>query len=279
MSTRLRATILGSGSSAGVPRIGGDWGACDPANPRNRRRRCSLLVEHFGGSGKRPTRIVIDTAPDFREQMLDSGVDAIDAVVFSHDHADQTHGIDDVRVLAMLMRRRVPAFMDAATAATLTEKFRYIFEGKGVYPSVLDLQPFIAAYEAFKIDGPGGPLSLLPLDQEHGEIRSLGFRIGPLAYCNDVSDLPEASLEALQGTEVFIVDALRDRPHPSHAHVGLALDWIARIRPKRAVLTNLHIDLDYAELAARLPGGVVPAHDGLVIEIDGRTAGSKPDFS
>lgn len=267
MSGRLRATILGSGSSAGVPRIGGDWGVCDPANPKNRRRRCSLLVERFAPGGERPTRIVIDTAPDFREQMLDTGVDAIDAVVFSHDHADQTHGIDDVRVLAMLMRRRVPAYMDAATAETLTEKFRYIFEGKGVYPSVLALQPFIAAFEPFGIDGPGGRVTLLPLDQEHGAIRSLGFRIGPLAYCNDVSDLPEASLEALEGVEVFIVDALRDRPHPSHAHVGLALDWIRRIRPRQAVLTNLHIDLDYAELAARLPDGVEPAYDGLALDV------------
>lgn len=272
MSGRLRATLLGTGSSGGVPRIGNDWGVCDPDEPRNRRRRCSLLVERFTEGAEQATRVLIDTSPDLREQLLDARVSALDAVVYSHDHADQSHGIDDIRVIAYRMRRRMPVYADAATADSLTGRFSYCFEGKGGYPPILDLQPAIAPGERFQIEGPAGAVEFLPVDMEHGAIRCLGFRIGDFAYCNDVSDLPEETLVQLQGLDVLVIDALRYTPHPSHAHLEQTLGWIERLKPRRAVLTNLHIDMDYRTLLAELPDGVVPGHDGMVLETD------TPDF-
>ena len=266
---KVRFTLLGTGSSGGVPRIGNDWGVCDPAEPKNRRRRCGALVERFADDGSgRITRVLIDTSPDLREQLLDARTDSLDGVVFTHDHADQTHGLDDVRALAIRMRKQVPAWMDAPTRASLADKFRYIFEGKGDYPPIVALQPDIEPLELFDVAGPGGTIPFLPLEQEHGRIRSLGFRIGPLAYCNDVSDLPEASLEALVGVDIFIVDALRYRPHPTHAHVERALEWIDRLQPRHAILTNLHVDLDYRTLKAELPDNVEPAYDGMAVTIE-----------
>lgn len=266
MSAHLRLTLLGTGSSSGVPRIGNDWGACDPGEPRNRRRRCSALLERVSTDAQRPTRLLIDTAPDLREQLLDACVGELDSVVISHDHADQTHGLDDLRVIALRMRRQVPIFMDAPTAATLTRKFDYCFEGKGGYPPILARQPEIEPARIFAVDGPAGPLEVLPIRQEHGWIESLGFRCGPIAYCNDVNMLPEEAFEALCGVEILVVDALRYAPHPSHANLEMALGWIERIRPRQAVLTNLHIDMDYRTLARELPEGVVPGHDGMILE-------------
>ena len=266
MTGLLRITLLGTGSSGGVPRIGGDWGVCDPLNPRNRRSRCSAVVERIGAKGV-ATRILIDTSPDLREQALAADVSVVDAVVFSHDHADQTHGLDDARVLAINAQRTIPAFLDAPTWATLGRKFDYCFEGKGGYPPIIERQPLIEAFKPFRVDGEAGPISVLPLDQQHGRIRSLGFRIGPLAYCNDVNLLPERTLQALRGVELLVVDALRYKPHPTHAHVAQALEWIAMIGPERAVLTNLHVDLDYATLRRDLPDGVEPAYDGMVLKL------------
>lgn len=268
MMAAFRATLLGTGSSGGVPRIGGDWGVCDPKEPRNRRRRCSLLIESNGQNGKRPTRVLIDTSPDLREQLLDAGVGELDGLVFTHDHADQTHGIDDIRVVAINMRQPIATWLDEETARTLVPKFQYCFEGKGGYPAILsrqsDMQPFVP----FTVDGPGGAVSLLPMRQQHGPIVSLGFRCGELAYCNDVSALPDESFEALSGVSVFIVDALRYTPHATHAHLERALDWIARVAPNRAILTNLHIDMDYQTLRNELPDGVEPAFDGMVVDFD-----------
>ncbi len=259
----LKFTLLGTGSSGGVPRVGGDWGACDPDEPKNRRRRCSALVEVWqGDEDAQKTSILIDTSPDLREQLLDARVQRLDAILFTHDHADQTHGIDDVRALAIRNRAQVKAYLDAATHATLFDKFRYAFEGQGGYPPIIDLQPLISAYTPIRLDGPGGPVDCLPLDQEHGRIRSLGFRFGDLAYCNDLNGLPDRTLAALDGLDVLIIDALRYTPHPSHAHLEQTLDWIAQLKPKRAVLTNLHVDLDYATLIRELPAGVEPAFDG-----------------
>lgn len=267
MKPRLRAILLGTGSSGGVPRIGNEWGVCDPTEPRNRRRRCSLLVEYQERpTAERPTRILIDTSPDLREQLLDIGIGELDAVVFTHDHADQTHGFDDLRVVAYRMRRRLPVFLDSPTAHTLVAKFEYAFEGEGGYPAIVDRQPLIEPGSPFSVDGPGGRLELLPLSLVHGDIRSLGFRMGGLAYCNDVSDIPADTLAALGELDIFIVDALRHSPHPSHAHLERTLGWIETLEPNRAVLTNLHIDMDYRTLLADLPPGIEPGYDGMVLE-------------
>lgn len=263
----LRFTLLGTGSSGGVPRVGNDWGACDPNEPKNRRRRCSALVEVFTPEAlEAVTRVLIDTSPDLREQLLDAYVDRLDALVFTHDHADQTHGVDDIRPLVIRTRKALPTYLDEATASTLIPKFRYAFEGAGGYPAILDVQPRIAAYQPFSLSGPGGEMDWLPLDQEHGRIRSLGFRIGDLAYCNDLNDLPDTSKVILQGLDVLVIDALRYTPHPSHAHLDRVLEWVEELRPKRTVLTNLHVDLDYQTLCKDLPAGVEPGYDGLVIE-------------
>ena len=264
---QVRFTFLGTGSSGGVPRVGNDWGDCDPSEPRNRRRRCCALLDV--GPLETPdtcTRILIDSSPELREQLLDVGLQHLDALVYTHDHADQSHGIDDVRALALRMRRRVPTYMDTRTASTLTERFSYCFKGHGGYPPILDRQADIVPLEPFTITGEGGPVTLLPVEQMHGRIMSLGFRIGNLAYCNDLHDFPEESLEALTGLDTLILDALRYTPHPSHAHLERALDWIERLAPKEAWLTNLHIDMDYQTLCKELPDHVRPAYDGLALE-------------
>lgn len=261
----IELTLLGTGSSGGVPRIGNEWGACDPSEPKNRRTRCSALCEVYRSASKAPTRVLIDTSPDMRQQLLRSGVDRLDAVFITHDHADQTHGLDDLRALALRMRAPVDIHMDEVTGQTLIEKFRYCFEGRGEYPPILNLQPFLELYRVCYVNGPGGNVELLPLAQVHGRINSLGFRIGNVAYCNDVNALPESTLDKLDELDVFIVDALRYRPHPTHAHLEQSLEWISRLKPKRAILTNLHIDLDYETLKRELPIGVVPGYDGMKI--------------
>lgn len=264
----MRFTLLGTGSSGGVPRIGNDWGACDPSEPKNRRRRCSALVECSSPSlGVEPTRVLIDTSPDLREQLLSCGVEYLDAVLMTHDHADQTHGLDDLRALALRSQAKVPIYMDVATARTLTEKFRYCFEGKGGYPPILELQPFLANGETLAVNGRGGSVAFTPVSQIHGRIGSLGFRIGNLAYCNDVSELPDDTLKRLRGLDVFVVDALRYKPHPTHAHLKKALKWVNQLQPKRTVLTNLHVDMDYQTLRDELPDGVEPGYDGMMIDL------------
>jgi phosphoribosyl 1,2-cyclic phosphate phosphodiesterase len=262
---KLRLTLLGTGSSGGVPRVGGDWGACDPAEPRNRRTRCSALVEQWT-TGSHATTVLIDTSPDLREQLLATGTTHLDAVVYTHDHADQAHGIDDVRALAIRQRKQIPVYFDAATQASLATRFSYIFRGAGGYPPILDIQPVVTPYERFQVPGPGGPVEFLPVDMEHGRIRCLGFRMGDVAYCNDVNGLPQRTMDTLAGLDTLIVDALRYTPHPSHAHLELTLAWIAALKPRRAILTNLHVDLDYRTLQNELPEGVEPAYDGMQIE-------------
>ena len=266
MSTQqVKFTLLGTGSSGGVPRLGGDWGACDPNEPKNRRMRCSALLETWTDPDAR-TQILIDTSPDMREQLLGADVKRIDAVLFTHDHADQTHGIDDIRALAIRNRAQVDAYMDEATSKTLVPKFRYVFHGENGYPAIYRLQPFISAYKPISVSGRGGAIEVLPLDQAHGYIRSLGFRFGNVAYCNDVNGLPDQTLERLEGLDLLVLDALRYTPHPSHANLEQALAWIAELKPRRAVLTNLHVDLDYATLMHELPDGVEPAFDGWTYE-------------
>lgn len=264
---RLQVRILGCGSSGGVPRIGNDWGVCDPAEPRNRRTRCSILVRYWSWGAAQPTLVLIDTSPDIREQLLAAHVARLDAAVLTHEHADQCHGIDDLRALVLRAMKRIPLHMDAATAAIIGERFRYCFEGAGAYPAILDRHDDLEAGQVVRIPGLGGELEMLALAQDHGGISSLGFRIGSFAYCNDVVRLPEATLERLGGLDTLVVDALRYKPHPTHATVDQALGWIDRLKPRRAVLTNLHVDLDYAKLRAELPPGVEPAFDGMELEM------------
>lgn len=264
MKCSLTATILGCGSSAGVPRIGGDWGDCDPADPRNRRSRCSLLLERTGPAGV--TRALVDTTPDLRAQLLASGTGLLDGVAWTHAHADHIHGIDDLRTVVQNRRARLPVWADADTAELLMARFAYVFvqPAGSLYPPILDLRRIDGP---FVIDGAGGPIALRPFRVRHGGIEALGFRVNDFAYLPDVSDIPEAAWGELAGLDTFVLDALRRTPHPTHAHLALSLEWLARAAPRRGVLTNMHNDLDHATLLAELPPGVIPAHDGLVLEI------------
>lgn len=267
---KLRATILGSGSSGGVPRIGNHWGACDPSEPRNRRRRCSLLVEQWDSDPTQKTTVLVDTSPDMRDQLIDANVSWIDGVLYTHDHADQSHGIDDLRMVALNGRRRVDVWMDEPTERSLTSRFAYCFvqAPDSGYPAILSSHRIERMGTPIRIEGKGGTIEAVPFDQDHGGIRSLGFRFGPLAYSSDLVALPEESFALIDGVECWIVDALRYTPHPTHAHVGMALEWIERVKPKQGVLTNLHVDLDYRKLESELPSGVEPAFDGMTIEFD-----------
>jgi phosphoribosyl 1,2-cyclic phosphate phosphodiesterase len=263
--TRLTFTVLGCGSSGGVPRIGGDWGDCDPTNPKNRRRRCSLLVTREDGNGA--TRVLIDTPPDLREQLLDAGVGTLDAVVYTHSHADHMHGIDDLRQVVFYLRRRLPVWADGPTQEALLSRFGYAFTQPdgSPYPPILDLHTINGPVT---VTGEGGPVTLTPFRAEHGSMDALGFRIGPLAYLPDAIAIPPESWPVLQGLDCWIVDALRRKPHPTHAHLALTLEWIAQARPSRAVITNMHVDLDYETLRAELPPHIVPAFDGMVLSYE-----------
>jgi phosphoribosyl 1,2-cyclic phosphate phosphodiesterase len=257
-------TILGCGSSGGVPRVGQGWGECDPANPRNRRRRCSILIEQANAAGK--TTILIDTSPDLRDQLLDADVRHLDGIIYTHDHADHCHGIDDVRPLVIQNRKRIDAFMDEPTSQGLNLRFGYVFrtpDGSD-YPPILT-ERRIEAGAAFEIDGAGGTVSIKPIRLIHGNIDALGLMIGKVAYTPDVNEIPETALSDLADLDLWIIDALRVRPHPSHFHLDQALEWIERMKPRRAVLTNLHNDLDYDKLAGQLPFGIEPAFDGMKI--------------
>ncbi|BBF92773.1 MBL fold metallo-hydrolase [Blastochloris tepida] len=262
----LVATILGCGSSGGVPRVGSGWGRCDPAEPKNRRRRCAMLLQRLGPDGT--TTVLIDAGPDLREQLLDAGVTHLDGVLITHEHADHTHGIDDLRPLVIHQRRRIDVYLDAETSAAMRARFGYCFATPpgSEYPPILT-EHRIHADEPVTIAGAGGPITALPFRLVHGGIEALGFRIGDLAYSADVSKIPPESMGALDDLGTWIVDSLREAPHPSHFSLTDALGWIERIQPRRAILTNLHTDLDFQDLARRLPEGVEPAFDGLRIEI------------
>ena len=264
----LHFTILGCSSSGGVPRIGNDWGTCDPEEPRNRRRRCSLLVRRRAGTDGE-TRVLIDTSPDLREQLIGAGVGDLDAVLYTHEHADHIHGIDDLRgVFFNRGRRRVPVFANDRTANILVNRFGYCFYTPpgSAYPPILDLNR-IEEFAPVTLSGSGGEITALPIDLEHGHFHSFGFRIGDLAYTPDLNGIPEVSIPHLEGLEVWIVDALRPgpKPHPTHFILEETLEWIARLKPKRAVLTNLHTLMDYQTLRETLPDGVEPAFDGMEI--------------
>ncbi|MEZ5860774.1 MAG: MBL fold metallo-hydrolase [Geminicoccaceae bacterium] len=258
----MRVTVLGCGTSAGVPQIGCDCAVCRSPDPRNKRLRCSILVETQG------QKILFDTGPDLRRQCLDAGISRLDALVFTHAHADHLHGLDDIRAINNVIGRPLPAHAHADVLQRIQERFPYAFGGGqdgrgGFWRPEIQPRPFTG-------DGPFtiGPALLLPLAHGHGRSRVWGFRIGKFAYSTDADRLDEAYLEALAGIEVWLVDALRDKPHPSHSHLHRTLEWIARVRPKQAWLTHMNHEVDYATWQARLPEGVAPAHDGLVIELE-----------
>lgn len=262
----LKFTILGCGSSGGVPRVGNNWGDCDPGNPKNFRRRCSLLIERSSEEGV--TRVLVDTSPDLRTQLLDAGVGVLDAVVYTHAHADHVHGIDDLRIVVFNMNdRRLPVWADEATQQALMSRFGYAFvqpEGSP-YPPILEMNTIDGT---ITIDGAGGRVDLSPFRVMHGAIHSLGFRIADLAYLPDVAKMTDEAWNAVSNLECWIIDALRIEPHPTHTHLHQSLDWIERAAPRRAVLTNMHIDMDYATIEANTPNNVTPAFDGMTIRYE-----------
>ncbi len=256
-------TILGCGSSMGVPRVALGWGSCDPNNPKNRRRRCSLLATRTNERGLK-TRVLVDCSPDLRNQLLDAEVDWLDGVLITHEHADHIHGIDDLRGLFVHKRRKVDVWLDEPTSRAMHARFGYCFMTPpgSEYPPIAHERRLVPG-EMVTISGQGGDIPVVPVLQNHGEIPSLGFRIGNVAYSADIKSLPDQSLPLMEGLDVWIVDALRKAPHPSHLNLDEALYWIDRVKPKRAILTNLHTDMDYAELCATLPPHIVPAYDGM----------------
>lgn len=269
----MRVTILGCGGAGGVPLVGGDWGACDPREPKNRRRRVSILIED--GPKENPTRLLVDTSPDLREQMLDAGVQRLDGIVFTHNHADHVHGVDDLRQFNRRQRAVIPAYTNAKTAESLRERFGYVFEPVEIRPdgSANYFKPClsmteIAPGDAFAVDGPGGPIQVQTFDQDHGFMRTLGLRFGDVAYSTDVVNMPEEGFAALAGVGLWIVDCFAREPHPTHVHLAKVLEWIARVGPDCAILTHMGTAMDYGTLIRELPEGVVPAYDGMTIDVE-----------
>ncbi len=263
--TRTVFSILGCGSSGGVPRIGGHWGDCDPGNPKNSRSRCSILIQKFGPAGV--TSVLVDTSPDMRNQLITAGVGELDAVVYTHDHADHTHGLDDLRVVVMNSKvGRLPVYADQRTFECLVHRFSYAFlqPENSPYPPILDIK---LIDDPVTIQGAGGAVTVTPFPVQHGNIVALGFRVGDVAYTPDISEILGPGRDQLLDLDYWIVDALRRKPHPTHSHLDNTLSWIAEYAPKNAVLTNMHNDLDYATVLAETPENVVPAYDGMMIEV------------
>ena len=258
----MKVTVLGCGGSGGVPLAdgtpGGYWGDCDPSNPKNRRRRVSILVESADAT------ILIDASPDLRVQLLDAAVPRLDAVLITHAHADHCHGLDELRSMIRRERTPIPTYMSPETRDILTQRFGYVFtsscDPENLYPPMLEDRSLDGAFTL-------GATAVTPFVQGHGKENTLGFRIGDMAYSTDVVSLDDDAFAALEGLELWIVDCLRERPHPTHAHLALTLEWIARAKPKRAVLTHMNQEADYETLRALCPPGVEPGYDGLVIEV------------
>ncbi len=238
--------------------MGNDWGACDPAEPKNRRRRVSILIEH------EDTRILVDTGPDLREQLLDADVVDVSAVIWTHDHADHCHGIDDLRQLFHARGAPVDGYARRETLETLLVRFSYAFEGKGGYPPV-------ATANLLEDELRIGPIRVRVVDQPHGEVTAAGLRFDvggqSIVYATDFHHLTDEMLALYRGTDLWVVDALRRRPHPSHGHLSQVLGWIEQVRPKRSILTHMDQSMDYRGLLAELPVGVEPGYDGLEVSL------------
>jgi phosphoribosyl 1,2-cyclic phosphate phosphodiesterase len=256
----MRVTVLGCGTSSGVPQIGCTCPVCRSTDPRNKRRRCSILVEARG------RRILVDTGPDLRQQCIDAGIGAIDALLYTHAHADHVHGIDDLRSINNVIMAPIEGYAHERVFERISARFPYVFEGgqgghgfwrPEIRRHLIDEGPFEAA---------GVPITAFR--QKHGGSQSWGFRFGRFAYSTDTDGLSDAALATLEGVDAWLVDALRDNPHPSHAHLAMTLGWIERVRPRSTYLTHMNHEVDYADWAARLPDGVTPAHDGMVIEVE-----------
>jgi len=250
----MKLTILGCGTSGGVPKVPEFWGACDPMNPKNRRRRASVLVEGQGST------ILFDTTPDLREQMIAARVKKLDAVFYTHDHADHTHGIDDLRGFYQTSGNRVDIYADTQTLGILKQRFDYIFRSQNNYAAIC---------RAHTLNGPVkvGDLKVIPFEQGHGDGISLGYRVGDFAYSTDLNMLPESAFDTLAGVKIWVVDALRYQPHPTHSHLAQTLEWIERVKPERAILTHMTWDMDYETLKRELPAGVEPAYDGMEVTL------------
>jgi phosphoribosyl 1,2-cyclic phosphate phosphodiesterase len=258
-------TILGCGSSGGVPRVGQGWGACDPKEPRNRRRRCSILIETAGPDGQ-TTTVLVDASPDLREQLLDTNVKRLDGLILTHDHADHTHGLDDLRPLTLLNRRRIDVYTHAETAQTMRNRFDYCFVATAGYPPILNLHT-IPLQGSFSVTGAGGGIDFTTFAVTHGLMDVLALKFSNTVYTPDVSAISDENLDQIADLDLWIIDALRPAPHPTHFCLAEALAWIDRMRPRRAVLTNLHTDLDYKILSDSLPAHISVAYDGMRLEI------------
>lgn len=256
----VRVTILGCGGSGGVPLVGEVWGDCDPDNPRNRRQRPSILVETAG------KRLLVDTSPDLRAQLLDAGVKDLDAVLFTHSHADHCHGIDDLRPLKYRREAPIDAYSDGETLAALTSRFGYAFASTN--PGHTGYRPLLQDH----VVGVGPPFRAAGVEvraffQGHGPMTTLGFRIGPVGYSPDCDRLEDDAFEVLAGVRLWIVDCLGFEPHPSHAHFARVLEWVERLKPERAVLTHMSHRFDYAEARRQCPDGIEPGYDGMVLDV------------
>ncbi len=259
-----RVTVLGCGGSAGVPHIGGpdgfgDWGACDPNEPRNRRTRASIVVESEG------RRLLVDTSPDMRGQLLACGVPSVDAILYTHAHADHITGLDDVRILNRIAGRPLDAFAKEETLRELARRFDYAFrpwQPPGFFRPVLTTR---AVAPGDTLDMAGMPVRLF--DQDHAFVRTLGLRIGGFAYSTDVVALDTAALDALAGVHTWLLDCFQRQPHKTHAHLERVLGWVDRVGPARTVLTHMGPDMDWGWLRANLPPGIEPAHDGLILDV------------
>jgi len=260
---RLRFTILGCGSSGGVPRLGGNWGDCDPKNPKNNRQRCSLLVQRINRNGS--TQVLIDTSPDMRNQLLSVGVGSLDGVIYTHSHADHVHGLDDLRMIYFNMRNRIDVWADQSTQNDLLERFKYAFvqPAESPYPPILNLNTLDGVTV---VEGEGGSVTFIPFQVKHGNMTALGFRIGPLVYLPDVSEMSQEAWGEVAKAKCWVLDALRRNPHPSHSHLENSLNWIKKSGIEKAVLTNMHVDLDYEKLMNETPNNVEPAFDGMVLD-------------
>ena len=255
----MKLIILGSGTSTGVPRIGGDWGACDPAEPRNRRTRVSIVVESDSGQ-----RVLVDTATDLRQQLLDNGIDRIDGVVWTHDHADHCHGIDDLRVLRYGRNAPVPGFAGAETVRRLRQRFGYVFAGQHGYPTIVQLDTLenVRMIAGFSVDW-----CLMP----HGPARSTAYRFEAdgrsLVYATDFSEITDDMVTLCEGVDCLVVDCLRRAPHPTHAHLEMSMELARRSGAVRTVLTHLDKSMDYATLAAELPNDIDVGYDGMELAV------------